>query len=100
MIDRRIKLSIARTGDAFAVGGNSRKGMFALLSPGRASTFVTDSVIGPSGRPMLLALVAHDDATAAGDVAVYQGNSYDVKLVWPRRYRDVVVGRLLALVPA
>ncbi|MBV6458959.1 MAG: hypothetical protein HONBIEJF_02098 [Fimbriimonadaceae bacterium] len=100
MIDRRIKQSILRAGDAFTAGGSGRKGLFRVLSPSRAAAYVTDSVIGPSDRPMLLLLAPYDDSTAEDDVVVYQGKSYDVKRVWTRRYRDAVVARLLVLIPA
>jgi hypothetical protein len=100
MIAVRIKHAVLRAGDAFTVGGAGRKGLFRLLSPSRAATYVTDTVIGPSGRPLLLVLAPFDDVTAEGDVAVYQGVPYEVKRVWTRRYRNEAVARLLILVPA
>src|SRR5687767_8779334 len=66
-----MKAAIARHGDTFTVGGNNRKGIFEVLPADRALDYLTQAQIDAATKPLRLAHVAHDDATAVNDTVTW-----------------------------
>jgi len=95
---RRIKRAIRRLGDAFTVGGVTRYGVFAVMAPGRAASYLLQGVIEASDRPMRMAYVAYDDVTAVTDTVTFDAQTYVVQKVIKARVRGEAVARLLVMV--
>lgn len=98
-LQRRLKALIARVGDSFTVGGSSRKGVFGLLGVSRAKDLLPAGTVDALGRPLRVATVAYDDATAASDTVTWDGADYTVEKVLKVRWRDSTVARVLVLSP-
>ena len=89
---------LARLGDSFTVGATPGAGVFRILSPGEALSYLTQAEVDAASRPMLLATVPPDDATAEGDTLTFHGVDYTVGKVVERRLGSTLVARELALV--
>lgn len=92
---KRFKNVILRLGDDYAVGGNGRKAIVTLLPGERASDFLTDAEIAALAKPIRLAYVPFDDATAVSDTVSWDGLSLTVKKVVSARARGETVAKML-----
>lgn len=94
-LSRRFKSVIERTGDAYSVGGNGRKALVAVLDAQRAAGLLTQAEIDALAKPIWLAYVPHDDATAVNDTVSWDGLSLNVKKVVKARARGETVAKML-----
>jgi hypothetical protein len=91
----RFKSVIERVGDPFTVGGSSRTALVAVLTGDRATGLLTQSEIDASTKPIWLAYVPHDDATAVNDTVSWDGLSLTVKKVVKARAQGETVAKML-----
>lgn len=100
LLQQRIKTRLEREADAFSVGGVGHSGVFQLLAPSKARTYLDDAVINAAQKPLYLAYVPHDDTTAELDTLDWNGLSLYVQRVVPVWLRDETALKLLVLTKA
>jgi hypothetical protein len=88
---------VQRFGEAFTVGGNARTGIFAPVSPGQASIYLSSAELEVAARPVRVAYVRFDDPTALNDSVSWDGMALSVKRVVKVRFRGVTVVKVLVL---
>lgn len=96
-IQRRFKNVLERIGDTFTVSGNNRKGIFAVLPLEKAKGFMTQAELDAAGRPLRMAYVPYDDATAVTNSVSWDGLTLTVKKAISVRAKGETVARLLVL---
>src|SRR5262245_60558989 len=96
-LQRRFKNVLERIGDTFTVSGNNRKGIFAVLPNERAKAFLTQTELDAAGRPLRMAYVPFDDATAVSNIVNWDGLTLTVKKAIGVRAKGETVARLLVL---
>ncbi len=94
---KRFRGVIRRLGDAFTSTAGAGLGVFATLSPAEAGRYLSDADPASVGRPIRLAYVPHDDATATGQSVTWQGQTLNVANTVDLRYRGATVLRVLVL---
>lgn len=95
LLPSRAKSVILRKGDAFTVSGNSRVGLFRIVSFGRALLWATPSEADTYNKPIRLVTVPFDDTTTIGDSISWDGLTLVVKKVAKIRFRGETVARQL-----
>ncbi|MBI5706270.1 MAG: hypothetical protein HZC36_04700 [Armatimonadetes bacterium] len=95
IIPKRFKGVIELIGDDYLVSGNTRKAIVTILPSERAKDFLPQADIDASAKPMRLAYVPHDDATALSDTVAWDGLSLTVKKVVSARARGETVAKML-----
>lgn len=96
-VQRRFKNVISRLGDSFTVGASSRVGVFAVLSPSGARSYLSDADLSLLGRPLRLVYVPYDDSTAVSDVVAWDGLSLTVKQIVKARHAGETIAKLMVL---
>lgn len=98
-LEQRFAASIERYGESFSVGGLSRKGVFMVLSPSRAKSYLDESLVIEMPRPIRSAFVLASDPTAADDTLTLNGEDHTVRFAQPVRAEGVTVAKFLILSP-
>jgi hypothetical protein len=94
-LPRRFKSVIERMGDPYTAGLESRKAVVAVLDGKRAAGVLTQTEIDALAKPIWLAYVPHDDASAVNDSVNWDGLSLSVKKVVKARARGETVAKMV-----
>lgn len=97
-LQRRFKRIVGRFGEAFTVGATPGTGIFAPISSGFASVYLSDSERSAAARPIRVAYVAYDDTTAETATLAWDGLTLTVKRVVKVRFQGATVAKMLVLV--
>jgi len=95
VLQSRFKGIVDRLGETFVILGSPHRGVIGILSPAVAARYVSGSVIDAAARPIRSVYVAHDDNSAVGNSATWDGATFTVQKVIPIRHRGETVAKLL-----
>ncbi|HWP30475.1 MAG TPA: hypothetical protein VNK96_01935 [Fimbriimonadales bacterium] len=94
-VQYRARRTILRHADTFTVSGNSRKGIFAMITPGRAKVYVPSSLVDSASRPIYLIIVPDDDTTVPTDTISWAGKTLTILKIIEERLRGELVFKMI-----
>ncbi|MGC8863843.1 MAG: hypothetical protein ACP5R5_13860 [Armatimonadota bacterium] len=97
VLSDRVNHKLTSYGEEFAVGGNTYRGVFAVLNSGTMHAYLDDVELMGVARPALMLVTGADVSIAVNDRITCDGRTYTVLKTSNHRIGDTTVVKIAIL---